>query len=72
MTPRETANDMYLREYNDMPEHTINSDKHICSVKIALMKCSNLLVIYEKDKESENYKHYKEVNEILTSLHSFK
>lgn len=72
MTPQEVANDMYIQIYLSLPDNMINSDKHIVSVKNSLMKCNNLLVIYSNDKESENYKHYKEVFKILSSLHSFK
>ncbi len=72
MTPQETANDIYRQIYISLPDNMINSDKHIVAVKNSLMKCNNLLVIYSKDKDSENYKHYKEVFKIISNLHSFK
>ena len=72
MTAQETANDMYRQVHINLPDNMINSDKHIVSVKNALKKCNSLLVIYGKDKESENYKYYKEVFSILSSFNSFK
>ena len=72
MTPQETANDIYRRIYTSLPDTMINSDKHIVAVRNSIMKCNNLLEIYSKDKDSENYKHYKEVFKIISNSHSFK
>ena len=72
MTAQETANDMYRQVHINLPYNMTNLDKHIVSVENALKKCNSLLVIYGKDKESENYKYYKEVFSILSSFNSFK
>ena len=65
MNSNEVAHQMYIREYNAMPESFTKTEKHETAKKIAITKCKSVIDCYKSDKYNPNLKYY---NLVLATL----
>ena len=70
MNPNEVAYQMYIREYNAMPERFTRTEKHETAKKIAITKCKSVISCYDSDKYNPNLKYYNLVLETLKMINA--
>ena len=68
MTERETAYQMYNREYQALPDFYSKTEKQNIALTEAYKKCKAMISACESDKENENYKFYCKVYIVLSTL----
>ena len=65
MNSTEVTYQMYIREYNAMPDSFTKSEKHETAKTIAITKCKSVIDCYKSDKYNPNLKFY---NLVLATL----
>ncbi len=70
MTEIETANQMYNREYQALPDFYSKTEKRSIALSETYKKCKAMIDACKSDKENENYKFYCKVYIILSTFHN--
>ena len=68
MNEKETAYQMYNREYNSLPDYYSKTEKQDIALSESYKKCKAMIDSCKCDKENENYKFYCKVYVILSTL----
>lgn len=68
MNEKETAYQMYNREYNSLPDYYSKTEKQDIALSESYKKCKAMIDSCKSDKENENYKFYCKVYVILSTL----
>lgn len=68
MNEKETAYQMYNREYNSLPDYYSKTEKQDIALSESCKKCKAMIDSCKSDKENENYKFYCKVYVILSTL----
>ena len=70
MNPNEVAYQMYIRDYNAIPEIFTKTENHETAKKIAITKCKSVISCYDSDKYNPNVKYYNLVLESLKMINA--